>query len=247
MKGYKAFKKGLICDPTDKNPFQFAENTVFEQEEEATVCKSGFHFCENPLDTLDYYPLIDVNGDLTEFAEVEALDDVKTEGNKSVTRRLKVGVKLSLAGFIKASIDFMREHATKTRKKYSSKLAASGDSSQLAASGDSSKLAASGDSSQLAASGYSSKLAASGYSSKLAASGDFSQLAASGKHSVIMCSGRNSKAKAKKGSWITLAEWQMIDGNIIPVCVKTEQVDGERIKEDVFYTIKDGEFVEVTE
>jgi hypothetical protein len=31
MKGYKAFKKGLICDPTGKKPFQFAENTVLNQ------------------------------------------------------------------------------------------------------------------------------------------------------------------------------------------------------------------------
>ena len=28
MKGYKAFKKGLIFDPTGKNPFQYAENTI---------------------------------------------------------------------------------------------------------------------------------------------------------------------------------------------------------------------------
>lgn len=31
----------------------------------------------------------------------------------------------------------------------------------------------------------------------------------------------------------------------IPVCVKTEYVDDERILADVFYTIKDGEFQEV--
>ena len=64
MKGYKAFKKGLICDPTGKNPFQYAENTVFETDT-AEPCNSGFHFCKNPLDTLDYYPLIDDNGNMT--------------------------------------------------------------------------------------------------------------------------------------------------------------------------------------
>lgn len=73
MKGYKAFKKGLICDPTGHNPYQYAENTVFEQEEEADIYNSGFHFCPKPLDVLDYYPLVDENGDMTEFAEVEAL------------------------------------------------------------------------------------------------------------------------------------------------------------------------------
>ena len=50
---------------------------------------------------------------------------------------------------------------------------------------------------------------------------------------------------AKKGSWITLAEWQYSEEKrrLIPICVKTEYVDGERIKEDVFYTLKNGEFV----
>ncbi len=61
---------------------------------------------------------------------------------------------------------------------------------------------------------------------------------------MIMCAGNNSKAKAKKGSWITLAEWQSINDEWTPVCVKTEQVDGERIKEDTFYQLKGGEFVE---
>ena len=221
MKGYKAFGKGLVCRGK-----QYAVNTVFE-EERAELCKSGMHFCENPLDTLDYYPLIDAEGNLVELAEVEALDEVKTEGNKSVTKRIKIGEKLSLVGFIKASIDFLFEHATKTRKKASSQLAASGASSKLAASGD------------------SSKLAASGAYSKLAASGAYSQLAASGKNSVVMCAGANSKAKAKVGSWITLSEWDWINGEYTPVCVKTEQVDGKRIKEDVFYRLIDGEFIEV--
>ena len=67
-----------------------------------------------------------------------------------------------------------------------------------------------------------------------------------------MAAGCNSIARAKIGSWITLAEWIRTDktdysGNYIriPKCVKTECVDGERIKEDVFYKLVDGEFKEV--
>ena len=62
-----------------------------------------------------------------------------------------------------------------------------------------------------------------------------------------MCAGMESIAKAKKGSWITLAEWEYSEdhGCNIPVCVKTEQVDGERIKEDTFYKLENGEFKEV--
>lgn len=67
-----------------------------------------------------------------------------------------------------------------------------------------------------------------------------------------MAAGYKSQAKAKKGSWITLAEWARLDDKDkkgfhvwIPKCVKTEYVDGERIKEDTFYKLVDGEFKEV--
>ena len=44
-----------------------------------------------------------------------------------------------------------------------------------------------------------------------------------------------------------MAEWELSEKkmNRIPVCVKTEQVDGERIKADTFYKLVNGEFKEV--
>ena len=64
-----------------------------------------------------------------------------------------------------------------------------------------------------------------------------------------MCAGNNSKAKAKIGSWITLAEWKWSNekNRYVPVCVKTEYVDGEKIKADTWYKLENGKFVEVTE
>ena len=76
MKGYKAFNKGLICRGK-----QYKENTVFE-EDEAVICEKGMHFCKEPLEVLEYYPLVDDNGNMSEFAEVEALDDIKTNDDK---------------------------------------------------------------------------------------------------------------------------------------------------------------------
>ena len=66
---------------------------------------------------------------------------------------------------------------------------------------------------------------------------------------MIMCAGSRSKAKGKKGSWITLTEWVKDEekGRYVPICVKTERVDGEKIKENTYYTLKNGEFVEVQE
>ena len=63
-----------------------------------------------------------------------------------------------------------------------------------------------------------------------------------------MCAGGESIAKAKLGSWITLSEWKYSNSQNahIPVCVKTERVDGERIKADTWYKLSGGEFVEVS-
>jgi hypothetical protein len=84
-----------------------------------------------------------------------------------------------------------------------------------------------------------------GYSAKIGSSGDSAQIDSSGRNSVIMCAGFNSKAKAAIGSWITLAEWERIGDVWKPICVKTELVDGERIKADTYYKLIDGKFEEV--
>ena len=60
--------------------------------------------------------------------------------------------------------------------------------------------------------------------------------------------GRNGcKAKGGKNSVIILSEWDWIDNKWIPVCIKAEIVDGERIKADTWYSLKNGQFVEVEE
>jgi hypothetical protein len=146
--------------------------------------------------------------------------------------------------FVKELMELKPTSKENISNKNNSKLAASGDYSQLAASGYNSKLAASGDYSQLAASGYNSKLAASGHYSQLAASGDNSKLAAAGEYSVVCAIGKYSTARAKKGSWITLAEY---DKENKPTSVITEFVDGKIIKEDVDYCLCDGKFREFIE
>ena len=122
MKGFKAFGKGLVCRGK-----QYAENTVFE-EGKAVICTSGMHFCENPLDVLYYYPLVDSNGNMVEVAEVEALGECQTDDNKKYcTNNLKIGFKLSLAEFVKAAIDFAFEKSDdKVLTGYGAQLASSG-------------------------------------------------------------------------------------------------------------------------
>ena len=134
---------------------------------------------------------------------------------------------------------------------YSAKIGSSGDSAQIGSSGDYAQIGSSGYSARIGSSGYSARIGSSGYSAQIGSSGDSARIGSSGdnakinstgENSVICCAGYNCKVKAKKGSWITLAEWEMKDDKWFPKCVKTEFVDGERIKADVWYMLKDGEF-----
>ena len=87
----------------------------------------------------------------------------------------------------------------------------------------------------------------SGYGAKIGSSGYGAKIDSTGEGCVIMCAGINSVAKASKGSWITLSEWSYSDKKqrYIPVCVKTEFVDGEKIKADTYYKLDGGVFKEI--
>ena len=129
---------------------------------------------------------------------------------------------------------------------YSAKIGSSGYSAQIGSSGNYAQIGSSGNYAQIGSSGYSAQIGSSGYSAKIGSSGNSAQIDSSGEDSVICCAGNGSAVKAKAGSWITLAEWEYSDekGRYIPHCVKTEYVDGEKIKADTWYRLKNGKFVE---
>ena len=215
MKGYKGFRKGLICKGK-----QYAENTIFE-ESEANICVNGMHFCKNPMDVLDHYPLIDDNGEMCEFAEVEALDETLTNDEKKYcTKKLKIGARLSLAEFIKASFDVTYQQIKEEVDNVSEKENVV-DNATLA--GGNRATLAGGDGATLAG-------------------GDGSKLAG-GKH-TIMISENDSKAKGGIGSLIVMVE-RNNEGEIVNY--KAIQIDGDTYKEDTWYQLEDGEIKEAEE
>ena len=127
----------------------------------------------------------------------------------------------------------------------SAQIGSSGNSAQIGSSGDYAQIGSSGNSAQIGSSGDYAQIGSSGDSAKIGSSGYYAKIESTGEHSVVMAAGYESKAKAKIGSWITLAEWKLNGNVLIPICVKTEKVDGERIKADTFYKLIDGEFKEV--
>ena len=197
---YKMFNKDLIC-----KDFQYEVGETYElpNNENLEMCKSGFHYCENPLDCLDYYPLLDNDCNVNPMCEVTPLGAIKTNGNKSVTNKIKIGARLNLGQFINASFKFIKENI-KEPETDEKVVATSGDHSKVATSGDYSKVATSGYASQVANSGNHSKVATSGDYSKVATSGYASQVATSGYFSNIATSGNHSQV-ATSGDWSQVA------------------------------------------
>ena len=215
MKAYKGFTKDLKC-----RDFQFEEGKTYE-EDDAKLCERGFHACLNPMDCWRYYGIID---NVYHEVELEGVsEECQKEDSKIVARKITVGAKLDIAGMVKGAIDFVFS-AVKERKDNSAQMASSGYNARMASSG------------------YNAQLASSGYYAQMTSSGNSAQIDMQGEHVVGAAIGPGSIIRGKIGSWITLAEYDE-DNN--PICVKSAQIDGEKLKPDTWYRLEDGEFVEV--
>ena len=84
-----------------------------------------------------------------------------------------------------------------------------------------------------------------GYQSASTNTGNWSAATVEGKESIAMATGIEGKAKGKKSCWLVLAEWKERKDGWHIKDVKSVAVDGKTIKEDTFYTLKGGKFVEV--
>ena len=267
IKAYKGFNKHMQCTPKGK-VFQYEIGKEYK-EDKADLCHCGFHACENPLDVLNYYNSIDYK-----FCEVE-LDQIdlnRNEDSKICGKKIKIGTEIGFIGLFKAGIEwiknktiFKEEDFKKLPSGNDAMIGSSGNDAMIGSSGNYAQIGSSGNYAQIGSSGYSAKIGSSGYKAKIGSSGDYAQIGSSGNYAqigssgdeakisssgddcVIICAGRNSLAKAKIGSWITLAEWKYSEEkqNFIPSSVVSKQVDGTEIKEDVYYTLQDGKFKEL--
>ena len=82
MRGYKLMKSDMTCVW-----FQYEIGKEYSLKGKLEICRNGFHFCENPFDCLYYYN--NIKGDMRLFI-IEASGKVITEGNKSVTDKIKI-------------------------------------------------------------------------------------------------------------------------------------------------------------
>ena len=243
LKTYKGFNKDMTC-----RGFQFEEGKEYK-EEKAETCKSGFHACEYPLDVFNYYPPNE-----SVFHEVEQSGDISrdSENSKVASTKIKIGASINIAGLVKAAI----EYTTKRVKKENGSDEDYGASSATGYCGASS------------ATGYKGASSATGYCGASSATGDYGASSATGncgassatgykgassaedKESIAIAWGYKSKAKGVKGSHLVFADWEGNEDEYYKPDswtlkgAKMVQVDGEIIKENTWYVIKNGEIVE---
>lgn len=225
IKTYKGFNKDMTC-----RGFQYEEGKEYE-EESVEVCNRGFHACEYPLDCFGYYsPSENVYHEVEQSGEIRKHND----DTKVASTKIKIGAEISIAGLVKAAIEYTVKRVNKE---------AESDENHGASS-------ATGDYGASSATGTCGASSATGY--KGASS-------AEDKYAVAVAWGYKSKAKGVLGAFLVFADWEYTgsednteyDRNNKSAWVlngaKMVQVDGEIIKPDTWYTIENGEIAEVSE
>jgi len=234
VKSYKGFNKDMTC-----RGFQYEEGKEYE-EESVEVCDHGFHACEYPLDCLNYYsPNESVYHEVEQSGEIQKHND----DTKVASTKIKIGAEISIAGLVKAAIEYTVKRVNKEAESDENHGASS-------ATGDCGASSATGDCGASSATGNCGASSATGY--KGASS-------AEDKDAVAVAWGYKSKAKGVIGSFLVFADWEYTgsednteyDRNNQSAWVlngaKMVQVDGENIKPDTWYTIENGEIEEVSE
>ena len=243
VKSYKGFNKDMTC-----RGFQYEEGKEYE-EESVEVCDHGFHACEYPLDCLNYYsPNESVYHEVEQSGEIQKHND----DTKVASTKIKIGAEISIAGLVKAAIEYTVKRVNKEAESDENHGASSatGNKGASSATGYKGASSATGDYGASSATGNCGASSATGY--KGASS-------AEDKDAVAVAWGYKSKAKGVIGSFLVFADWEYTgsednteyDRNNQSAWVlngaKMVQVDGENIKPDTWYTIENGEIEEVSE
>ena len=243
MKAYKGFNNDMTC-----RGFQYEEGKTYETGE-AKLCQSGFHACEDPLDCFGYYA-----PGKSVFREVE-LEDVSEErqsaDSKVVAKKITIGAEISVAKICDLKFAYVKERTTNENNAEPGKAASAGY--RGAASAGSYGAASAGESGVASAGSYGAASAgsygaASAGESGAASAGDYGYSvsggkSATGKQGVAVAKGNGACVKGGLGALLVLAEEKSDSYEI--VAWEAAVVDGDTIKADTWYTLKNGEFVEV--
>ena len=215
MKAYKGFNRDMTC-----RGFQYKEGGEYETDE-AKVCDCGFHACENPIDCLRYY---EPRKSVYHEVELDGKIDRQSCGDTKVAAtKIKIGARLSIAGLVKAAVDFVISKVKATTG-YAAHAATTGDAAHAATTGD------------------AANAATTGYAANAATTGDAGKAEVKDGESIAVVTGLNCCARGGVGSWLVLTE-RDADRHIVGI--KVIKIDGKKYKRDTWYTLENGEVVEV--
>ena len=227
MKAYKGFNADMTC-----RGFQYKEGETYH-EDIADLCHKGFHACEYPLDVLAYYP---PNSSVYHEVELEEVSDEREDDSKVCAKTIRVGARMDIASLVKASVEYTMFKCDGSRSKHTT-----GDYSVASATGDWSVTSATGDYSAASATGDWSVASATGFQGVASATGCRGAASANNPTAIAVAWGPFGRAKGVLGAHIVCAEWR--NGKLVDA--KMAVVDGNKIKADTYYMLKNGEFAEV--
>ena len=234
---YKGFNKDMTC-----RDFQYKEGESYE-EPSAKACERGFYAYEYPLDCLDYYSpnesvyhVVEQSGEISRHS-----DDTKVTSTK-----IKIGAEINIAGLVKAAIEYTMKRVNPEAKadERQGASSATGNCGASSATGYKGASSATGDYGASSATGNCGASSATGYKGASSA-GD--------SESVAVAWGYHGKAKGVLGAHLVLADWEGDEDDYWNQDswqlkgAKMVRVDGEIIKPDTYYTMKNGEVVEAEE
>ena len=147
----------------------------------------------------------------------------------------KIGVKL-ITNFTEKLIDFIVDTRKNNKKDDNDN---GGDSTRIGSSGYGAQIGSSGDVARIGSSGDWAQIGSSGYGAQIGSSGDGAQININGDNSIVFACGRRTIIKAKKGTWISLAEYGRDEqNNIIPIFAKSAQIGNKDYKDHSGKTLK---------
>ena len=242
IKSYKGFNADMTCTPKGNIKFQYEEGEEYKTDE-AVACETGFHACEYPLDCLSYYnPNKSVYHEVEQSGEISRNDD----DSKVASTKIKIGASISIAGLVKAAIEY-------TTKRTNKEADATGDYGASSATGNYGASSATGNYGASSATGYKGASSATGNCGASSATGYKGASSAEDKESIAIAWGYKSKAKGVKGAYLVFADWEGDESEYWKPDTwtlkgaKMVQVDGETIKENTWYKIENGEIIESEE
>ena len=225
MKTYKGFNKDMTC-----RDFQYEEGKEYEATGEIKCCNNGFHACEDPLDCFNYYsPGQSVYHEVEQSGELSRNND---GDSKVASSKIKIGARLDIAKIVRLHFDFIKSRTT--FENTDPKQASAGENGAASAGENG---AASAGAYGAASAGLNGAASAGAYGAAVSKGS-----AVVGKNGIACVRGNNCKVKGGLGAILVIAEENDYDNDIKEW--KAFVVDGEKVKADTYYALKDGEIVD---